>query len=264
MDADDVAGTTGAPAGEPHLSPDRLAALADNPATSSEALHLSTCPTCTAEVDAYLALLALTRAERDRLSAPISSWEPLRAELARDGLLTGPGRRAGSIRGFRAPTWAWRSTVAACLVGGSFLAGRVSSRPPAPSATLATTSSQSSANITPVQPQASDIIPAASQRSFQSRDEAIAAVLNAETAYRHAVAYLMVADTADQGTGLSFDYRTRLAALDEVTRTTRAALVAAPHDPVLKRVYLNSVDAREATIRELGRALPAGLQLGQY
>jgi hypothetical protein len=263
MDADDVAGTTGAPAGEPHLSPDRLAALADNPATSSEARHLSTCPTCTAEVDAYLALLALTRAERDRLSAPISSWEPLRTELASDGLLTRPARRTGSMGGVRALTWAWRTAAAACLVGGSFLAGRVSSRPAAPSPTIAANIPQNSHNITPVQRQTSDII-AASQRSFQSRDEAIAAVLNAETAYRHAVAYLMVADTADQGTGLSFDYRTRLAALDEVTRTTRAALVAAPHDPVLKRVYLNSVDAREATIRELGRALPAGLQLGQY
>jgi hypothetical protein len=262
MNADDVAGMTGAPAGEPHLAPDRLAALADNPATASEAVHLSICATCSAEVEAYLALLALTRAERDRLSAPFSSWESLRTELANDGLLTRPTSRVGSLRGFRLSTWTSRTAAAACLVAGSFLAGRVSRRPATSQTAAAPT--QTSDSIAPVQQQTSDIVPVSAQRSFQSRDEAIAAVLSAETAYRHAVAYLMVADTADQGTGLSFDYRTRLAALDEVARTTRAALVAAPHDPVLKRVYLNSVDAREATIRELGRALPAGLQLGQY
>ncbi len=101
-------------------------------------------------------------------------------------------------------------------------------------------------------------------QKFESADDAIAAVLNAETQYRHAVAYLMVSDSADKGAGIPNDYATRLAALDEVARTAQAALIAAPHDVVLRRVYTNSVDAREATLRELGQTIPASLHGGQY
>jgi hypothetical protein len=103
-----------------------------------------------------------------------------------------------------------------------------------------------------------------SQYKYASADDALAAVMNAETIYRHAVAYLMVADSADKGEGIPDDYRTRLAALDEVTRATSAAMLRAPHDNVLRRVYLSSVDAREATLQELGQTIPASLRGGRY
>jgi hypothetical protein len=59
-------------------------------------------------------------------------------------------------------------------------------------------------------------------------------------------------------------YQRRLAVMDEVAALTRAALYEAPHDPVLNQYYLASIGAREATLQQLGNALPAGVQINRF
>jgi hypothetical protein len=268
MDADFVAGPTGANPGEPHPPPERLAALADELPTPTEEFHLASCPECASEVESYRSLLALTRAERDRLAEPLTNWQSLSDALTAETLLTAPDR------GHRPPAalprlraWATRSAAAVVLVAGGVVVGRFSVHADKP---VNNNDQTTTAAVSDIKTPASDDNGAtqgqftASAQKFASADDALAAVLNAETIYRHAVAYLMVSDSADKGTGIPNDYATRLAALDEVARTTRAALFAAPHDVVLRRVYLNSVDAREATLRELGQTIPASLHGGQY
>ena len=93
MDADFVAGSAGTNPDEPHPPPERLAALADEPPTPVEARHLAGCLSCRAEVESYQSLLALARAERDRLSEPLTDWKSLSGVLAHEGLKP-PARRA--------------------------------------------------------------------------------------------------------------------------------------------------------------------------
>jgi hypothetical protein len=108
-------------------------------------------------------------------------------------------------------------------------------------------------------PQLHDSVPI-----FHSPAEALATLSRAEREYRHAAAYLVTADPAGTAGDRREAYRTRLAALDEVAQTTRAALAEAPQDPVLHEYYQSSVNAREATIRELRGALPVGMRLDRY
>jgi hypothetical protein len=267
MDADRIAGPGGSTPAESHLVPERLAALADETPTSAEEQHLGACPACSAEVDSYRSLLALTRAERDRLSEPLTDWESLREALAAEAPETIAPARQRPAPAARMRSWATRSAAAVVLVSSGVALGRYSARPATPAGeNPATTTVANSTSTAPESPDNSaslaQFTPTA--QKFESADDALAAVLNAETQYRHAVAYLMVSDSGDKGAGIPNDYATRLAALDEVARTAQAALIAAPHDVVLRRVYANSVDAREATLRELGRTVPASLHGGQY
>jgi hypothetical protein len=267
MDADRIAGPGGSPAAESHLEPERLAALADETPASAEVQHLAACPACSAEVDSYRSLLALTRAERDRLSEPLTNWESLSDALAAETPETAAPARQRPAPAARMRSWAARSAAAVVLVSSGVALGRYSARPAAPPGE--NPASTTVANSTSTAPESTDnsaslVQFAPTSQKFESADDALAAVLNAESEYRHAVAYLMVSDSADKGAGIPNDFATRLAALDEVARTAQAALIAAPHDVVLRRVYANSVDAREATLRELGRTIPASLHGGQY
>ena len=59
-------------------------------------------------------------------------------------------------------------------------------------------------------------------------------------------------------------YRARLAALDEIAATARAALYRAPQDPMLNQYYLTTLGAREATLREIGATMPDSRRLERY
>jgi hypothetical protein len=267
MDADRIAGPDSPALPGSHLAPERLAALADEPSTPADEEHLASCRTCAAEVASYRSLLSLTRAERDRLGEPLTNWESLRESLAEEMPLTAASARQGPARASRMRSWTARSAAALLLVSSGVALGRFSARPATPAADntagMTTAANDIKAPLTTDNGASLAQLTSSSQK-FESADEALAAVLNAETQYRHAVAYLMVSDSADKGVGIPNDYATRLAALDEVARTAQAALAAAPHDAVLRRVYDNSVDARDATLRELGRTIPVSLHGGQY
>jgi hypothetical protein len=122
----------------------------------------------------------------------------------------------------------------------------------------------------PVPPSASDDVTLASDAgdtgaTFASSADALAALAQAERQYQSAVAFLVQQDST---TGVAPEdpavYRTRLAALDEVTAAAREALYEAPHDPIINRYYLATVGAREATLRQLNTSLPSGTQINRF
>jgi hypothetical protein len=259
MTADDVAGTTGIAPMDPHLSSERLAALADEPVTTDEDRHLTACRLCSEEVASYRSLLELARAEHDRLDKPVSAWGPVAAALAEEGLLATP-RRVRPSGSSVAASWARQAAAAVVFLAGGVAVGRLSIRSDSPTAAtrVAKIQQNSATNETGTR------LVSDTNAPFASKMDALTSLLNAENEYRHAAAYLMVVDSANGAQSGGNPIRTRLAALDEVAQTTRAALYAAPEDPVLKQYYLSSIGAREATLRELGRGLPKNVRLSRY
>lgn len=84
----------------PHLDPERLAALADEPPTADEAAHLATCLACRRERGAHQALLALVRelgpdaeatdAAPADADEPLVPWAALAGALRDEGLVRTP------------------------------------------------------------------------------------------------------------------------------------------------------------------------------
>lgn len=101
---------------------------------------------------------------------------------------------------------------------------------------------------------------------YGSVEEAAAAMDSLQRAYQYAANFIATHDAAIAGSSTdgSEAYRARLAALDEIAATTRAALYKAPHDRVLNTYYLQTLGAREVTLRQLGTMLPSGRHLARY
>jgi hypothetical protein len=267
-----------------HLDAERLAALADEPMTAAEAAHLAACAACHREREAYVALLALARAEGvgdrpadayagdghvDAVPAAAEAdraWGALAATLRAEGLArpvvaaAGVRERAGVFRaGGRSPVaWARRAparlAAGALLVIGAAAAGRVS-------ATRGPFATETGGPAT-----------------FASSNDARETLARARRDYARAAAFLAAADEAgdvDDGSLADLDrgarpgadaelLRARLATLDALLPRVRAAARQAPEDPAVNQLYLAAYDARETALRQLGRTLPAGVQLTGY
>ncbi|MEX2181422.1 MAG: hypothetical protein WD771_05225 [Gemmatimonadaceae bacterium] len=256
-----------------HLSIDRLAAIADDTPTPDEATHLAGCWDCRAEVAAYRRLARMS-AMAPLPTEPLTAWSRLAPQLRAEGLITdaagaaggaaaggagggaggaGGGRRdAGVVPLFsRRPilqSWAVRAAAGLALVLGGALVGRLSTGVP-----FGTAGGDLLAGASPV--------PAA----FASSDEALEVLTVAQQRYQSAAAFLASQDTSARFIGMNQDsYRARLAALDEIAATARAALYRAPQDPMLNQYYLTTLGAREATLREIGASLPETRRLERY
>jgi hypothetical protein len=250
-----------------HLPPERLAALADESPSAVEAHHLVSCPICAEEVAAYQALLTLTRGERDRLGEPLTNWAALSAALAEDEILDAgtplqaPARRRARLSMLKPLT---QAAAAALILASGVAIGRLTVRSMPLQGSFASRTGQKSA-ISEAS-QASNTTSArliSDTMTFVSRGQALDALEQAEARYRHAVAYLMESDSSALTEGPE-GYRTRLAALEQVERTTRAALVAAPDDPVLNQWYISTVGAQQATVRQLVQARPLSKSPHRY
>jgi hypothetical protein len=99
---------------------------------------------------------------------------------------------------------------------------------------------------------------------FASVDEARRARALYELRYQQAAAFLAASDTAQRGSATPQAMKTRLAALDRVGETMREALSQAPYDPVINGYYLTTLGQREATLRQLNTALPAGVRINAF
>jgi hypothetical protein len=251
----------------PHLDPDRLAELHEAPPTEAEREHLAACAPCRTEAAAFAALarLAIAEGERGRPDvvridgtpvAPLTSWEALRPRLVAEGLLgtsvppaaapAGAGRVVGAL-GAPSPrrvAW-WQAAAAAVLLTAGGVLGRVTAPGAAPA--------DRGAMVTAT--------PVADAAGFASEVEAQAALDRAQRLYQSAALWLAANDTTAHSADV---YRTRLAALDEMMAASRAALRAAPQDPVLNQYYLNTYSTREATLRQLGSVLPAVQTIESY
>jgi len=240
-----------------HLSIDRLAAVADETPTPEEATHLAGCWDCRAEVAAYRRLARLS-AMAPVHAEPLTAWSQLAPQLRAEGIIVDAQRTPVAqfggasvtplMKADRKPSlnvWAMRIAAGLALIVGGGIAGRAT----AP-ATAASNGFEMAA------------LPAS---QYRSPDEAIRALNVAQQQYQSAAAFLASRDTLSRFVGMNQDsYEARLAALDEIAATTRAALYRAPQDPMLNQYYLTTLGAREATLREIGATMPQSRRLERY
>lgn len=237
-----------------HLSPERIAALADEPATLVERTHLSSCASCTAELVAAQRLVRLALTETPTIERPLTSWERLAPALDREGLLvTKLGAGDASVAhpgavvhalpsrpngGMRYRQWMQVAAGAFLAIGGGVL-GRASASLPAAAAGGAA-------------------LATSPDTAFASTDEAVAVLQAASAQYQRAVAYIAANDSTVtlRGRDAADLYLARLDALDRAVAATRSALFRVPEDPVLNSYYLQSVAARDLTLRQLGDVVP--------
>ena len=270
-----------------HLSSVRLAELADGEPTVAEAEHLAVCASCATERNAHRRLLTLAVDERGRLAPPLTNWASLSARLREEGGIIATadsaaggalvGRNAGDtiageeVRPFVPPrrhrgAWLAGLRVAAGLViAATFGAlGRISAgADAAPTASEVAYAFERVIGVgdSPILP---PIMPATGS-AFESVEDALATLTDAQRDYDRAVAYIAAHDSTIQAPDADQVYRARLAALDEMAETSLQALSRAPADPVLNQYYLSTLGAREVTLRQLGSVLtPAGKRLSRF
>jgi hypothetical protein len=260
----------------PHLPADRLAALADEAPTPAELAHLEGCAACREEREAHGRLRTLAAGAWARVAPPITSWDAIAGRLRDEGIVVAgsadvaddPGMATGP--GWRRAAWRWgaRAASALLLLGGGVAAGRYSAgASPLPPSLTALGGADLPAPSAPRGDTEGNVsgAPADSVPAFRSQAEALAALARAERQYQLAATFLVQHDPeAAPLDDSSAVYRTRLAALDDVTAIAREALYEAPYDPVISRYYLATMSAREATLRQLNTALPEGRQLTRF
>jgi len=225
-----------------HLPDERLAALFDEPPTSSELAHLASCERCAAERAAYRTLRELANSEQ-RIGAPLSDWDTLAPALRADGVIdTGEWRVARRPHRFGG---AWSQAAAAVLIAiGGIAFGRYS----AGSALWGRR----------------DIAAPAGDSVFSSIEEARKAQDHYQTLYQSAALYLAAHDTVELSPDSPAALRRRVATLDEVGATVRQALTESPGDPVINGYYLTTLGQREATLRQLNASLPLGVRVNSF
>jgi hypothetical protein len=239
-----------------HLSTDRLAALADEQPTLDEAAHLALCAACAEERVAFQTLVGMAQAERAPLGLPLTRWESIAAGLALDAAappapaVSRPGPTpAHRVEGSHWARSSLRIAAGLLLVAGGAVIGRASvDRAAAAQGAVADAGAGGAPDAA----------------SFLTVEEARLAQQRSEMLYRQAAAYLAQHDSTGPIDGNPVAYRSRLAALDQVISTTRAAMREAPHDPVINGYYLNTLGQREATLRQLNTVLPASLRLNSF
>lgn len=234
----------------PHLSPDRLAELADGDPTPDEAAHLAQCAACAAERAAHARVLTVAHLERERLLPPLTAWESLAPQLRAEGLITEGVAERRAFRGWL------RAAAAVVLVAGGAVLGRLSAG--VPMAISATASSDGGGIFRPASNGS-----ATAEPTFASQADAIQALTQSSATYQAAVAYL-AAHGPDGAAPSAERVQRRIAALDDIAGAVRAALWQAPDDPVVNQAYLQTLGARETALRALGTAMPQGKRLTSW
>jgi hypothetical protein len=226
-----------------HLSPERLAALAEDPPTAAELAHLTGCADCARERAAYRALGKLAGGDARQIGTPLTTWESLRPALVADGVIDTGSARVHARR--NRPGW-FQAAAAAMLVTTGLVAGRASAR-------LSLVAASVPAGVSQVD----------SAPRFRSIDDARVAQTQSQLVYQNATAYLAQYDT-NHVIESAAAMRTRLAALDRTQQVLNQALSEAPYDPVINGYYLNTVGQREATLRTINAAAPASMRIVSY
>jgi hypothetical protein len=233
-----------------HLTLETLARLIDDAPDPTEMGHLDICAQCREDLEAMRADVIMLQALPD-IEPSQAQWIRLEQRLEREGLM----RR----------TWRWQPAMlrmAAALV--IFVLGGVSAalvmRPrdtqhltsndvPAPVATerAATPTSSATLATTPLTVESAPITPApAERRMARTAEEAAAQLRTAESDYLSALTrFAELSGHAEEG-----DPVARLAALESIVATTRAALGRAPADPVINGYHLTAVAQRDALLRQ--------------
>ena len=208
--------------------------------------------------------------ERDRQLPPLTDWSSLSASLRAEGLMQSPPMTAR----FTSSRWMQIAAAVTLAFGGAAVGRMTAGGAPAGSMEPQSVAVQSPADgtqsgLTPVAT-TRDVTPAAdpnaslASTSYKSPDEAWEALNRSGAEYQRASAYLSSTGNTQTMPAASAQYRTRLAALDNVMQEMNRARKEAPEDPVINQYYRATVGVREATLRQLGTTLPAGAQLNRY
>ncbi len=268
-----------------HLSPERIAALVDEPATGTERMHFEQCAHCRADFVAMRRVVEAAGVERERPITPLVPWQQLAAALRDEGLLTTPRtalavssaavevrpitsapslaqQERSGVSPRRLPIWLraiGMAAAAAVLVTAGVYGGRMMRVP-------GVASPAQVASAVPATPG----IPLTNVAQFRTPEDARATLHSAEQVYSGALLWLAAHDSALAPRQLAgseaaaMNYRERLEVLDAAMATARRALHEAPDDPVMNRYYLATLGAREVTLRRLTTVLPASQQVLEY
>lgn len=216
-----------------HLRTEDLARLVDEAPDASEAEHLMQCAVCRDTLAALRGDAAALRGLPDLLPPPPDAWPKIAERLRDERLIRAPthpvpiSRRRG-----------WTRYVAGIVlfVLGSMFGSIVQ--------TLWTSAGSEPDSQLPRIDLASP---------YQAPDEGSSSALTqalqeADAAYHAALPGHATPLPATEG---GADTKARLAALEEIVTTTRAALSAAPADPIINGYHLTALAQREATMREI-------------
>ena len=202
------------------------------------------------------ALDEMVARERDRGAQALTNWDSLSAQLREEGLIRDQSSR------FTIRPWMQIAAGLAIAVGGAAV-GRMSAPTSAATAPVQTASTAQPANASNVSNTTNASLTSAQQ--FKSTDEAWEVLNRAGEEYQRASAFLSASNAEVPMPNNASQYRTRLAALDNVMTEIRGALKEMPQDPVINQYYVTTVGAREATLRQLGATLkPAGVSLNRF
>lgn len=195
----------------------------------------------------------LVARERERGAPPLTDWDSLSAKLEAEGLIREP-----IVTRFAYRRWIQVAAGLAIAVGGAAIGRATADVSPA---------AVSPANIAaggPAAAQPGSLVSRSGATQFASPEEAWDVLNRAGDEYQRASAYLSASNTAVPMPPSPDQYRTRLAALDNVMSDMRVALKEAPQDPVINQYYLATVGAREATLSQLKSTLPARASLNRF
>ncbi|HSJ12903.1 MAG TPA: hypothetical protein VK939_00725 [Longimicrobiales bacterium] len=252
-----------------HLNLETLARLVDEAPTALEAAHLAGCAECRDELQALHEQGAQLGA-LPALQPPPEDWDRLERRLQEEGLI-----RAG-LTGIRLPRrqtpWlahAGRAAAAVALFAIGTLAGRTlqpvprqAAAPPIATPVVNASSPSTVSDSPPAAIPATDSAPVAdpipqlrltgnapppAARAPRTAEEAFDLLQNAETSYLEALARFAELS----GSTRTDDPTARLAALEGIVLTTRAALARAPTDPVINGYHLTALAQRDATLRQV-------------
>ncbi len=221
-----------------HLSLESLARLVDEPPGPAEAEHLRACAPCRAELEALREQAAALAALPDP-APPSEGWERLAARLDAE----------------RAPTprpWAARHpwVIRAAASIGIFLLGGVAGAAAVRAGVAPAGAARSAAAVTADPGDAGAAVAPADAAGRGTPQDAERAVRLAESRYMRALSrYAEVAPPPAGG-----DPVARVAALESIVLTTRAALNQAPADPVINGYHLTAIAQRDATLKQIARA----------
>ena len=231
-----------------HLSIETLARLVDDAPSAEEAAHLQQCEECTAELEGLKADAAAL-AGLPELEPPIAQWYAVERRLTNEGLLRPPTRV--SLQLWLRPALQIAAALSIFVLG--HYTARFVAADPAPAAQQVAVSQpevvQQATQTTP--PPASlvennELAPTALVAP-RNREEAASQVRDAERTYLNALTKYAELATRSE----SADPVARLAALESIVLTTRAALGQAPADPVINGYHLTALAQRDATLKQL-------------
>jgi hypothetical protein len=260
-----------------HLTLETIARLIDDAPNADEAAHLASCDVCRSELDAMRQqTFALTNLGDSK--PPRESWSALEKRLEREGLIARESHEASEAHGLvparipRKTPWHFNSApmraAAAILIfllgglAGAWVRGVranavTTARPDvqtvaaAPQQGAPVTVSQATTSdnpsVEPVQPSGRAVTNNTSAGVRETGDVS-QDVRTAEAAYLQALARYSEQRPASS---MLTDPVARLATLESILLTTKAALREAPADPVINGYHLTALAERDAVLKQI-------------